>query len=750
MDVKEQGSGHDQILHHILLILTTDTMNPSGSSYNPSQDLGSTTPVLSTSDKTEQLTWTNRWSRYIATWKGTATLGIAASGFTLILNLVVLIWALAAKPKQDGFVITNVGSSSTCKHISLGIRLIVNTLSTLILVSSNRCSQFLCSPTREDVDAHHAHGQWLDIGVRSYRNFRAVRGWRMIVAVFLLVTSLPIHLVYNSVQLITYVAQDYVAVTVDPSFDQGLPWDTSRRLPDMNASLASALAEVATSLEHNVTQHTLTPLDLNSCKAIYQSQFQSKWGNLLVVSPELTSIEVNGTWRTSVAALTEAWVASPGIMGNYQWWNSTVYNGHTDRVLHPPNGTSLYAFAANCVVDGDESCAAGGTYTKVAVESCFVQKTLQKSTLSLSIGFLAFTIGANLVKVLTLLVVINKDFRPLATTGEAVSSFLAKPDIHTAGIGPVSVFEVRGGQSSPTWQAFAFNANRRFRLFKAATKFRWWLGVLSLLVPLLAAVVCLYWANAWSSIPSEGNTRTVFTGNDSFTTPAVYRVSNSFTGTALAVNAIQIGLAWSYLAVNDLMTSMLASHEYQSYAAKRKAMRVARPEGQQRDTYFLSLPWKYGLPLVTLWTLLHWQLSIELELVKVQVYNYNGVLDKRRGYQGMVISSFWFTGIVIGVFLIFVGLIVLSFLRYPRGMPLTRSNSILISAACHRGPNETEKAALMPVQYGVLPGVMNDGYECVGFSSLEVGPLIAGRRYSSYVHVDVDRAPELDKKIIEF
>lgn len=702
-------------------------------------------------ERSEEPTLQQRYLRFIATWTGTATLGIAASGFTLVLNLVVFIWALATQPKRDGFVILYMGSSRSCKHIILGIRLVINTLSTLILISSNRCSQYLCSPTRDSVDAHHARGHWLDVGVRSYRNFRATRGWKMVVVICLVITSMPIHLLYNAVALVTYAVQDYVAVTVDPSFNEGLPWDISSGMSNLNPSSTTELNRAALSLQQNVSQNTLQSLDLYDCAAVYQSQFQSKWGNLLVVSSQLNTTEVNGTRQTTVAAITEAWVSSPAVPGNYEWFNASQYDGHTDGSLHPPSGASLYAYAATCIVNDRGSCA-NSDYTKVGVESCYVQETTQRSTVSLSIGFMAFTMGANLLKCLVLLVVIRKDFRPLATTGEAIASFLKDPDIHTAGMGPVSVYEINKtrGATSPDWYAFAFNANRRLRLHRAATNTRWWIGTLSLLIPFLAAIVCLYWANAWKQIPTEGNVGTVKTGAGSFSTPAVYKVSNTYTGTALAVNAIQIGLAWSYVTVNDLMTSMIASHEYQSYVNKRKPVRVAKPEGQQRDTYFLSLPYKYALPLVVIWTLLHWQLSTELNLVKVQVYSFNGALDTSRGYQGMVISSLWFSGIVSGVFLIFVTLITISFLKYPAGMPLARVNSMLISAACHRGPTETEKASVMPVQYGVLPGVMNDGYECVGFSSLDVEPLIAGRKYSSYVNVDIKTPEEREKNIIQF
>jgi hypothetical protein len=41
--------------------------------------------------------------------------------------------------------------------------------------------------------------------------------------------------------------------------------------------------------------------------------------------------------------------------------------------------------------------------------------------------------------------------------------------------------------------------------------------------------------------------------------------------------------------------------------------------------------------------------------------------------------------------------------RYKCGMPLVKSNSAAISAACHPRANEDADAALQPLQWGVVP-----------------------------------------------
>ncbi|KAI9875188.1 MAG: hypothetical protein M1830_008781, partial [Pleopsidium flavum] len=64
-------------------------------------------------------------------------------------------------------------------------------------------------------------------------------------------------------------------------------------------------------------------------------------------------------------------------------------------------------------------------------------------------------------------------------------------------------------------------------------------------------------------------------------------------------------------------------------------------------------------------------------------------------------------------------------------MPLARTNSLALSAACHHAPDDTD-AALLPIMYGVINPSHDDGVEYVGFSSKPVQPLEPEVAYSSY------------------
>lgn len=128
--------------------------------------------------------------------KGVAT-GACGVLFSLLVNVVVAIAFVAHYGVKDGLVVLYEGDCSRVSNINLGIHLAINGLGTLLLASSNYCMQVLSAPTRKEVDRAHAQQQWLDIGLSSFRNLFKIRPWRVWVWILLLLSSLPLHLVYG-------------------------------------------------------------------------------------------------------------------------------------------------------------------------------------------------------------------------------------------------------------------------------------------------------------------------------------------------------------------------------------------------------------------------------------------------------------------------------------------------------------------------------------------------------------------------
>lgn len=91
--------------------------------------------------------------------------------------------------------------TAPCSDIDVAntlIHLPINTISTLVLASSNFFIQILNSPSRTAVDKIHTKGQWLDVGILYLRNAFHLSRWKLCVCLGLFLTSIPIHIFFNS------------------------------------------------------------------------------------------------------------------------------------------------------------------------------------------------------------------------------------------------------------------------------------------------------------------------------------------------------------------------------------------------------------------------------------------------------------------------------------------------------------------------------------------------------------------------
>ncbi|KAF4832816.1 hypothetical protein CGCTS75_v004234 [Colletotrichum tropicale] len=78
------------------------------------------------------------------------------------------------------------------------LHLLLNILSTVILASSSFFMQVLNSPSRREVDETHAKGDWLDIGIPSWRNAFRLSKFKLWSWIMFLLSSIPIHVFFNS------------------------------------------------------------------------------------------------------------------------------------------------------------------------------------------------------------------------------------------------------------------------------------------------------------------------------------------------------------------------------------------------------------------------------------------------------------------------------------------------------------------------------------------------------------------------
>jgi hypothetical protein len=216
-------------------------------------------------------------------------------------------------------------------------------------------------------------------------------------------------------------------------------------------------------------------------------------------------------------------------------------------------------------------------------------------------------------------------------------------------------------------------------------------------------------------------------------------------------NTPQLVITFLYLFYNDAFTRMLMSHEYSRFASVRQALRVSQPRGQQRSTYWLQVPYRYSIPMMSCTAVLHWLISRSIFLVRINIYDVFGQPDPERDVDACGFSPL---AILLATLLLTAMTVVLfglgRFRHLDPGMPVASSCSAAISAAAHPADAEPADISTSLLQYGVVPDTEIAGSQYlsqsyldlggernlrrsyrrhVGFSTLEVTPLESGIIY---------------------
>ncbi|KAK0636142.1 hypothetical protein B0T17DRAFT_651002 [Bombardia bombarda] len=182
---------------------------------------------------------------------------------------------------------------------------------------------------------------------------------------------------------------------------------------------------------------------------------------------------------------------------------------------------------------------------------------------------------------------------------------------------------------------------------------------------------------------------------------------------------------------------MVAAREWSASTTQRKPLRVSEsPRGLQRESYFLHLPYRLGVPLVVFSILIHWLMSQSIFVVAVEKVQAS---EKTNGW---VIITCGYSPIAIVFVLALCCVLVLALAvsarrRLLSAMPVAGSCSLVIAAACHDTEGLPQPdSVLLPLQWGVIPSNQNtrpdDGNSMgyCGFSAEKVGQLDPGMVYS--------------------
>jgi hypothetical protein len=205
------------------------------------------------------------------------------------------------------------------------------------------------------------------------------------------------------------------------------------------------------------------------------------------------------------------------------------------------------------------------------------------------------------------------------------------------------------------------------------------------------------------------------------------------TSNVFIANVAQPILSFMYFMYNGLFTAMCGALEWESFFRNRKGLRVSGDAaGYQRSTYFLALPYRFGLPLMALSGILHWLVSQSIFLVDIDYRRHLGsedawVTDQSElscGYSPLAIIFTLISGVLMLVAVAGFGSI-----RLRSNMPVVANSSSAIAAACQMPVAEHEKGASgLKVQWGVT-SYDEDGVGHCSFSALPVEPLEDHRMY---------------------
>jgi hypothetical protein len=134
------------------------------------------------------------YDNFIGGWRAGLLRAFLLSFAALVINISIYAWLYRTFNTHQGTATLKSGSCATVRGANTGIHAALNVLSTMILGVSTYAMQGMTAPSRNELDAAHAKGKWMEIGTQSLRNLFYIRKRNAWVWALLAITSLPFHL----------------------------------------------------------------------------------------------------------------------------------------------------------------------------------------------------------------------------------------------------------------------------------------------------------------------------------------------------------------------------------------------------------------------------------------------------------------------------------------------------------------------------------------------------------------------------
>ncbi|KAG0635399.1 hypothetical protein HOY80DRAFT_1093564 [Tuber brumale] len=639
----------------------------------------------------------------------------------LFINISLTIYA-AANPEHNmegGVGTLYLGSCDKSRKIGMWLHLGINFLSTLLLSGSNYTQQCLAAPTRSEIDAAHALRRWMDIGIPSIRNLLRIKRERMLLWIAIGVTSIPLHLLYNSAVYNSIAANDFVLTLVtNDHFEQVAYSNMTEITKDGEVELFSRVLEGYNNSPQGYED--LTPPD---CTKLYNTDFMSSHRNLFLITKHSSNATHNNTLLNINSVYVDG-ISPSSWMCDYEL--ATPGGGYR-RLGHTCNPSDLVSSVMNGV-PWRLRLPTGG---EVEISGCKSERTSkpEECKVQFSLGIMIVVICCNFVKACSMIMAVVRSREPtLVSLGDAVDSFLRIPDSTTIGICFANQRFIkrewkRGGTGPRQWRQRGAQ-----RWWTGASKTRWITCNLLCSIAVIVTGVFLRMGIVHNGKYLSTDIKSIGFGKANTASLLTIRFRN-ITQEILLANLPQTILSFLYLTYNSLFTCMLSAHEWPLFSHHHRTLRVTSPRPGQRSTYWLQIPYTYAIPLISMSGLLHWLISQSIFFARIEVSDPLGretpVTASTVGYSCIAI-----------IFVLSLGLLSLltaagmGHRRFAAEATTVGSCSAAISAACHAW-EPSDVAIGKKVRWGDVGIVPDLGVRHLTFSSERaVGKPVFGASYS--------------------
>ena len=320
------------------------------------------------------------------------------------------------------------GDCGKVRILDTSIHVVLNVLSTALVGASNYNMQCLAAPSRSEVDMAHSKGVWLDIGVPSVRNLRHISWRRVALWLALAISTIPLHLLWNSVFFSTLRDDSYIVIGAsfnmlqDSDFNcEDAPWVGYVSYPEIACELwNSARARVDSAA-------SIIKLEREECIEQYGTAIQAKWSNLVVV---LDHMFLNDSCMVEPVASNEKLFFAYDTNG-VLW--SHGYDCDSTEVLATDKWLEDRSVAASLLLNSTDYFPSEEEQF-YAINHCLATEGPKTCKLGFSLPILLVVIFSNATKLVAMICTLRiVQVEHLMTLGDAIASFLQVPDKSTSG-----------------------------------------------------------------------------------------------------------------------------------------------------------------------------------------------------------------------------------------------------------------------------------------------------------------------------